>query len=181
MRVAIALMVLTLALPASAQQLVVQANDRKWNGQVWDGAEVYGPIAAPTNTPPDLGVCVVPLSGPESCIERVEGRARKSLCQNSLTCTFTLSTAAREPFGLFIYDIDLRYDDLVDMVVMTPDGRVATDQVQGIEQRLRELADRRAQVFTPMERDRRARAMQVLNRAQCAEGCTLVQSRIWLR
>jgi hypothetical protein len=174
-------MVLALAVPAAAQQLTVQANDRKWNGQVWDGAEVYGPIAAPTNTPPDLGVCVVPVSGPETCIERVEGRARKSLCQNSLSCTFTLSTNAREPFGLFIYDIDVRYDDLVDVVVLTPDGRAIPEQVQGIERRLGELSDRRARVFTPMERDRRARAIQVLTRAQCAEGCTLVQSRIWLK
>jgi hypothetical protein len=63
MRVAVALMALVLALPAAAHQLLVQANDRKWNGQVWDGAEVYSPIAAPTNTPPDLGVCVVPVSG----------------------------------------------------------------------------------------------------------------------
>jgi hypothetical protein len=181
MRVAVALMALVLATPAAAQQLVVQANDRKWNGQVWDGAEVYSPIAAPTNTPPDLGVCVVPLSGPETCIERVEGRARKSLCQNSLSCTLTLSTNAREPFGLFIYDIDVRYDDLVDVVVLTPDGRAIPEQVQGIERRLRELADTRARVFTPMERDRRARAIQVLNRAQCAEGCALVQSRVWLR
>jgi hypothetical protein len=60
----LAALYLLIALPASAQQLVVQANDRKWNGQVWDGAEVYGPIAAPTNTTPDLGLCVVPLSGP---------------------------------------------------------------------------------------------------------------------
>jgi hypothetical protein len=98
-----------------------------------------------------------------------------------LSCTFTLSTNAREPFGLFVYDIDLRYDDLVDVVVLTPDGRAGADQVQDIERRLRELADRRARVFTPMERDRRARAIQVLTRAQCAEGCTLVQSRIWLK
>jgi hypothetical protein len=174
-------MVLALAVPTAAQQLTVQANDRKWNGQVWDGAEVYGPIAAPTNTPPDLGVCVVPVSGPETCIERVEGRARKSLCQNSLSCTFTLSTNAREPFGFFVYDIDLRYDDLVDVMVVTPDGRASPEQVQGIERRLRELADTRARVFTPMERDRRARAIQVLTRAQCVEGCTLVQSRIWLK
>jgi hypothetical protein len=181
MRILAVLLTLALVTPAAAQQLVVQANERKWNGQVWDGAEVYGPIAAPTNTPPDLGVCVVPLNGPETCIERVEGRARKSLCQNSLSCTFTLSTNAREPFGLFVYDIDLRYDDLVDVVVLTPDGRAAADQMQDIERRLRELADRRARVFTPMERDRRARAIQVLTRAQCAEGCTLVQSRIWLK
>jgi hypothetical protein len=181
MRTALALLALAIATPCAAQQLTVQANDRKWNGQVWDGAEVYGPIVPPTSTPPDLGVCVVPLSGPETCIERVEGRARKSLCQNSLSCTFTLTTNAREPFGLFIYDIDLRFDDLVDVVVVTPDGSTAADQVQGIEQRLRELADTRAKVFTPMERDRRARAIQVLTRAQCAEGCTLVQSRILFR
>ena len=79
------------------------------------------------------------------------------------------------------HDIDIRYDDLVDVVVVTPDGRAAADQVQDIERRLRELADRRARVFTPMERDRRARAIQVLTRAQCAEGCTLVQSRMWLK
>jgi hypothetical protein len=180
-RLGLILLIMTLATPCAAQQLTVQANDRKWNSQVWDGAEVYGPIAAPTNTPPDLGVCVVPVSGPETCIERVEGRARKSLCQNSLTCSFSLNTNTREPFGLFIYDIDLRYDDLVDVVVVTPDGNRPPEQMQGIERRLRELADTRAKVFTPMERDRRARAIQVLTRAQCAEGCTLVQSRMWLK
>ena len=51
---------------------------------------------------------------------------------------------------------------LVDVVVVTPDGRAAADQVQGIERRLGELSDRRARVLTPMERDRRARAIQVL-------------------
>lgn len=167
------------AAPVLALDLTAQANDRKWNGQVWDGAEIYGPLALPSTTPPDLGVCVVPLSGPESCLERLDGRTRKSLCQNSLTCTFTLRANPREPFGLYLNDIDVRHDDLADIVV-TPDGRAAADQVQGVERRLRELSDTRARVFTPMERDRRARAVQVLTRAQCAEGCTLVQSRIYL-
>lgn len=181
MRLSFVLAALALATPCAAQQLTVQANDRKWNGQVWDGAEIYGPLALPSTTPPDLGVCVVPLSAPESCHERLDGRTRKSLCQNSLTCTMQISVNGREPFGLYIYDIDVRHDDLVDIVVVTPENGAAADQVQGIERRLRELADTRARVFTPMERDRRARAVQVLTRAQCAEGCTLVQSRIWIR
>ncbi len=181
MRLAITFLVLVLASPCAAQQLTVQANGGKYNGQVWDGAEVYGPIALPTNTPPDLAVCVVPLRGPETCIERQDGRQLKSLCQNSHSCTFTLSVNAREPYGLFIYDIDLRFHDLVDVVVVTPDGRATPEQMQSIEQRLRALMEQKTHAFTPMETDRRARATFVVTRERCSEGCTLAQSQMQLQ
>ncbi len=93
------LLALAIATPCAAQQLTVQANERKYNGQVWDGAEVYGPAALPTNTPPDLAVCIVPLTGPETCIQRQEGAQLKSLCQNSHSCTFTLSLNPRDRMG----------------------------------------------------------------------------------
>jgi hypothetical protein len=168
------------AVSAKAEQLTVHAHERKWNGQVWDGAEVYGPLALPTNTPPDLAVCLVGQEGLPQCTERVDGRQRKSECQNSHSCTFRVRMDAKEPVGILIYDIDLRHDDLVDIVIIVPDERTPPDRYRGIEARLRELMDTRSRVFTPMERDRRARQTQVVTRAQCATGCNLVQSRITL-
>lgn len=171
-------MVMCLGSPLAAQQLTVQANDRKFNGQVWDGAEVYAPVALPANTPPDLAICIVPLNGIEHCTERVDGRTRKSQCQNSLSCTFDLRVNFREPFGVFIYDIDVRYDDLVDTLIVVPDERTPPDRYRVIEARLRELMETRTRAFTPMEKDRRARETFVVSRERCKDSCTLAQSRV---
>jgi hypothetical protein len=167
--------------PATAQQLTVQANERKYNGQVWDGVELYSPAAMPTNTPPDLAVCVVPLKGPETCLERMDGRQLKSLCQNSHSCTFTLNANGREPFGLYIYDIDLKFHDLVDTVIVVPDARTPAAAYAAIDIRLRELMETKSPAFTPMEKDRRKRETFVVTRDQCASECPLAQSRIVLR
>lgn len=171
---------MSLGSPLAAQQLTVQANERKFNGQVWDGAEVYAPIALPANTPPDLAVCIVPPSGIEQCTERQDGRTRKSQCQNSYSCTFDLKANFREPFGVFIYDIDLRYDDLVDVLIVVPDERMPPDRYKVIEARLRELMEVRTRAFTPMEKDRRARDTFVVTRERCKDSCTLAQSRVRL-
>jgi hypothetical protein len=177
-RAAFALLALAIATPCVAQQLTVQANERKYNGQVWDGAEVYGPIALPANTPPDLAVCVIPLRGPETCIERQDGRQVKSLCQNSYSCTFTLNVNSREPYGLLIYDIDLRYHDLVDTLIVVPDERMTADKYAPIEARLRELMQQKTLAFTPMEKDRRARATFVVTAARCSTSCSLSQAQV---
>ncbi len=173
------LLLITLG-PALAQQLTVQAHDRKYNSQVWDGAEVYGPLAVPANTPPDLAVCVVPLSGQERCLERTEGQTLKSLCQNSHSCSFTLGVNPREPYGLYIYDIDLKFHDLVDTVIVVPDARTPPAAYAGIERRLREIMETKSPAFTLMEKDRRKRDTFVVTKEQCAKECTLAQSRIRL-
>jgi hypothetical protein len=167
--------------PALAQQLTVQANERKYNGQVWDGAELYAPLALPSSTPPDLAVCLAPLTEPEQCQERGEGRQRKSPCPNSHSCTFTLAANSREPYGLFIYDIDLRLDDLVDVVIVVPGASWPAERTRAIETRLRALMESRAPAFTPMEKDRRARDIFVVTADQCRESCTLTQSQIRLQ
>lgn len=167
---------------AAAQELVVEANQRKLNGQPWDGAETFGPVALPTAGPPDLALCVVPPNGQERCYERQVERGRQSLCQNSYSCTFKLELPAGQPYGLFVYDIDLRADDLVDFVIIAPRANTPASAYAAIETRLRQLLDARTPVFSPMEKDRRRRETQVLTPEQCQQaGCTLTQSRLWLR
>lgn len=167
---------------AVAQEVVLEANQRKLNGQPWDGAEVFGPVSLPTAGPPDLALCVVPPNGQERCYEREGGRGRQSLCQNSYSCTFKPELPTGQPYGLFVYDIDLRADDLVDFVIIVPRANTPASAYAAIETRLRQLLDARTPVISPMEKDRRRRDTQVLTPEQCQQaGCTLTQSRLWLR
>lgn len=166
---------------AVAQEIAIEANQRKLNGQPWDGAETFGPVSLPTAGPPDLAICVVSPSGQERCYEREGARNRQSLCQNSYTCSFRPDLPAGQPYGLFIYDIDLRADDLVDFVIIAPRAGMPTGELAAIETRLRQLLEARTPVISPMEKDRRRRDTQVLTREQCQAGCSLTQSRLWLR
>lgn len=167
---------------ALAQEVAIEANQRKLNGQPWDGAETFGPVSLPTAGPPDLALCVVAPNGQERCYEREGGRRRQSLCQNSYSCTFKPELPAGQPYGLFVYDIDLRADDLVDFVIIVPRADTPASAYAAIETRLRQLLDARTPVISPMEKDRRRRDTQVLTPAQCQQaGCTLTQSRLWLR
>lgn len=160
--------------------LVVEADQRKWNGQPWDGLEVYGPVAAPTTTPPDLGMCLVTGQGSVDCLEVAQGGRRLSPCQNSYRCSFEAKgLGLREPFGVFVYDIDAQRDDLVDFVVVVPAAGVAVPPA--IETALRQQLERRTPAILPMERDRRARATFVFTQEQCRAGCRLSQSILWLR
>ena len=166
---------------AVAQEIAIEANQRKLNGQPWDGAETFGPVSLPTAGPPDLAICVVPPNGQERCYEREGACNRQSLCQNSYNCNFRPELPANQPYGLFIYDIDLRADDLVDIAIVVPRAGTATADYAAIETRLRQLLDARTPAILPMERDRRRRETQILVRDQCQAGCTLTQSRLWLR
>lgn len=167
---------------AEAVTLTVQADPRKWNGQPWDGLETFAPVNLPTTTPPDLAVCVVRVGQPEVCFERHSGGQRLSLCQDSSSCTFALTGVdTRHPFGLFIYDIDMARDDLVDIAIMVPTAATPAATYQPIETALRRMMETRTPAITPMERNRRERASQVLTVEQCREGCRLVQSGITMR
>jgi hypothetical protein len=179
--VGLCLLLQAVAGPVAAQQMSVQANDRKFNGQAWDGVEAFAPLSVPTTTPPDLAVCVVPLNGAERCIERQTARERQSLCQNSFSCTFELGVNVREPFGLFIYDIDLRWDDLVDFLIVVPEARMPPARYAPIERRLREMLTDRTETLNPTENSRRRRDTFVVTPEQCREGCPLSQSRVWFR
>ena len=71
MRLGVLALAWCLACPAAALDLTIVADPRKWNGQPWDGIEVWGPVGLPTSGPPDLGVCVVRASGELDCLEAV--------------------------------------------------------------------------------------------------------------
>jgi hypothetical protein len=170
--------------PPDKYDIQVEANPRKVNGSPWDGSNVQailGPLMGGVENPPDLMICLFSETGLSDCLTK-RGNNHESRCHDSNDCEWREVNLPQGILGIVIIDLDLKYDDFVDAVILLENSNqqqsVTADK---IESAMRDFIKIKTPASTASEAERREREFQRISLTVCMDApCALRQSRISL-